>query len=82
VFSLLAMSMGEATREAGSMVKVRTVGLGEGAGESVLRQNIQVDDDIDMSDTSEWVVAAVKEVLMLLIGRIGNMLDLEVVGKV
>jgi len=80
-FSLLVMSMGVATREVGSMVKVQMVGLGEGARESVLRQNIQVDDEIDMSDTSEWVVVAAEEVLALLISKIGNMLDLEVVDR-
>jgi hypothetical protein len=80
-FSLLVMSKGVATREVGSMVKVQMAGLGEGARESVLRQNIQVDDEIDMSDTSEWVVVAAEEVLALLIGKIGNMLDLEVVDR-
>jgi hypothetical protein len=56
------------------------VGFREGARESVSRQYIHDDDDMDMS--SKWVVAAVEEVLTLLIGRVGNMLDLEVVGKV
>jgi hypothetical protein len=75
------MSMG-ATREAVPKVRGPAVDLGEGARESVSRQHIQKDDEIDMSDTSEVVVAAVEEELVLLIGKIGNMLDLGVVDRV
>jgi hypothetical protein len=62
------------------MTKVQAVGFGEGARESVSRQYIHDDDDMDM--LLERVVAVVEEVLMWLIGRVGNMIDLEVVGKV
>jgi hypothetical protein len=76
------------------MTKTRWTGFGEGARESVSRQNAQVDDDMDISSEwvvaaevltdilSEWVVAAVEMVLTWSIGRVGNMLDLEVVGNV
>jgi hypothetical protein len=36
--------------------------LGEGVRESVSRQNIQEDEEINMSDTLEVVVVAVEEV--------------------
>jgi hypothetical protein len=78
--SLLVMSMG-ATREVVPKVRGPAADLGEGARESVSRQNIQEDEETDMSDTSE-VVAVVEEMLALLIGKIVNMLDLEVVGRV
>jgi len=38
-----------AIRELGLMMKVQAVGFGEGVRESVLRQYIHVDDDMDMS---------------------------------
>jgi hypothetical protein len=62
------------------MTKVQVVGFEEGARESVSRQYIHDDDDMDM--LLERVVAVVEEVLMWLISRVGNMIDVKVVGKV
>ena len=79
-FSLSVMSMW-ATRAAVPKVRFLLADVGEGARESVSRQNIQEDEEIEMSDTSEVVVAAVEEVLALSIGKIGSILDLGVVDR-